>query len=155
MLRPSASIDPIQRERDGAETMGKLLALLLALADLGLLVLLLTSGEGNMLREAGLVTSILLVGAIAWVTAFFTAIYSAFRFGRDWRWILILLAFIWLPALPVLAYSGTQLYPLFGRKRQSARSRWTLPGADPALRIGRTSRRQRSNKLLGSGDQAA
>ena len=136
--------------------MGKLLASLVALADLGLLVLLLTSGNGNVLREAGLATSVLLVGAIAWVAAFFNALYMAFRHGRDWRWIVILLAFIWLPAVPVLAYGATILHPLFGRRNRvstvAVNSRWSLPPADPSLRVGR---RRAARGLLGSRNKAA
>lgn len=136
--------------------MGKLLGSLVALVDLGLLALLVTSGNGNVLREAGLATSILLVGAIAWVAAFFNALYSAFRRGRDWRWILILLALIWLPALPVLAYGATAFYPLFNRGKRvatvPATSHWSLPPADPALRVGR---RRAARGLLGFRNKAA
>lgn len=134
--------------------MGKLLALILALADLSLLIVLVTSGDGNPLREAGLATSFLLLGAIAWVTAFFNALYVAFRYGRGWRWILILLAFLWLPALPVLAY-GVSGHRIGSRGRQASvpeKSRFRLPPADPALGFGRARRRP---KLLGPDSRAA
>jgi hypothetical protein len=126
--------------------MGKLLALVLALADVGLLVVLVTFGNGNPLREAGLVTSFLLVGAIAWVTAFFNAVYVAFRHGRGWLWILILLALLWVPALPVLAYgfgghwTGHRVRRIATRDKSSFR----LPPVDSALGRGR-----RRPKLLG------
>jgi hypothetical protein len=134
--------------------MGKLLALILALADLSLLIVLVTSGNGNPLREAGLVTSFLLLGAIAWVVAFFNALYVAFRYGRGWRWILILLALLWLPALPVLAY-GVSGHWFGGRRQQMSvpqKSRFRLPPTDPALGFGRARRRPR---LLGPGSRAA
>jgi hypothetical protein len=128
--------------------MGKILALVLALADLGLLVLLLRSGDGNVLREAGLATSFLLLGAMAWVAAFFNALYGAFRYGRDWRWVLILLVFLWLPALPVLAYGVSGTYPFRRHRLTTAlgKLRWSLPPADPALRA---SRQRTSRRLLG------
>jgi hypothetical protein len=134
--------------------MGKLLALILALADLGLLIVLITSGNGNPLREAGLATSFLLLGAIAWVAAFFNALYVAFRYGRGWRWILILLAFLWLPALPVVAY-GVSGHRIGGRGGQISRpeeSRFQLPPVDRALRFSRSRRRPR---LPGPGSRAA
>jgi hypothetical protein len=134
--------------------MGKLLALILALADVSLLILLVTSGNGNPLREAGLATSFLLVGALAWVAAFFNALYVAFRHGYGWRWILILLALLWLPALPVLAYGVSGLR--FGARRRKIsmlqKSRFRLPPADPALGLGRSRRRP---KLIGPDSRAA
>src|SRR5215469_18816502 len=99
--------------------MGKLLALVLAVADIGLLVVLVTFGNGNPVREAGVVTSFLLLGAIAWVAAFFNAVYVAFRHGRGWSWILILLALLWVPALPVLAYGFSGRWPVRRGRRIS------------------------------------
>jgi hypothetical protein len=130
--------------------MGKLLALILALADLSLLILLVTSSNGNLLREAGLATSFLLLGAMAWVVAFFNALYVAFRYGRDWRWILILLAFLWLPALPVLAYgiSGRHFGARGWRVSVPAKSTFRLPPTD----LGRARSRSR---LSGPWSRAA
>jgi hypothetical protein len=134
--------------------MGKLLALILAVADLSLLVVLVTSGNGNVLREAGLATSFLLLGAMAWVAAFFNALYVAFRYGRDWRWIVILLAFLWLPALPVLAYgiSGRRFGTRGRRISVPEKQTFRLPPADTALRLGRARRRP---KLIGTSSRAA
>jgi hypothetical protein len=134
--------------------MGKLLALILALADLGLLIVLVTSGTSNVLREAGLATSFLLLGAIAWVVAFFNALYVAFRYGRDWRWILILLAFLWLPAVPVLVYgiSGGRIRARGPRISVPEKQPFRLPPADPALGLGRARRRL---KLIGTSSRAA
>jgi hypothetical protein len=134
--------------------MGKLLALILALADLGLLIVLETSGNGNVLREAGLATSFLLLGAMAWVAAFFNALYIAFRYGRDWRWILILLAFLWLPAIPVIAYgiSGRLFFARGRRISVPEKGPFRLPPADPALGFGRARRRPR---LIGTSSRAA
>jgi len=133
--------------------MGKLLALILALADLGLLIVLVTSGTGNVLREAGLATSFLLLGAMAWVAAFFNALYVAFRYGRDWRWILILLAFLWLPAVPVLVYgiSGGLFLARGRRISVPEKHPFRLPPPDPALRLGRARRRP---KLIGISSRA-
>jgi len=121
--------------------MGKMIATVMALADLGLLVLLITAGSGNVLREAGLATSFLLLGALAWVAAFFTALYTGFRTGRDWRWVLLLVVFLWVPALPVLVYgvSGLHRVPGRGPRLPSGLSApgWTLPAADRSLVSGR------------------
>ena len=127
--------------------MGKLVAMALALVDLGLLGLLLTSSDADVLRKALLTTSFLLLGALAWVAAFFSALYGLFRTGRGWRSVVLLLAFLWVPAVPALAYGVLGIYTLFsGRGRRAypalAASRWPLPAVDAArLRGGRSSRR--------------
>jgi len=139
MLGPAAST-----EEDGVANMGKMIATVMALTDLGPLVLLITAGSGNVLREAGLATSFLLLGALAWVAAFFTALYTGFRTGRDWRWVLLLVVFLWVPAIPVLVYgvSGLHRVPSRGKRLPSALSAsgWTLPAPDRNLL---SSRRQR------------
>jgi hypothetical protein len=131
--------------------MGKMIATIMALADLGLLVLLITSGSGNALREAGLATSFLLLGALAWVAAFFTALYSGFRTGRDWRWVLLLVVFLWLPAIPVLAYGVSGLHRLPSRARRPAMgppaSRWTLPAVDRRVLSGGRQRGRDGGRL--------
>ena len=127
--------------------MGKLVALVLALVDLGLLGLLLTSGDADVVRKALLTTSFLLLGALAWVAAFFSALYGLFRTGRGWRSVLLLLAFLWLPAVPVVAYGVHGIYALFtGRSKRVypalATPRWPLPPVHAArLRGGRSGRR--------------
>jgi hypothetical protein len=127
--------------------MGKLVALALALVDLGILGLLLTSGDADVLRKALLTTSFLLLGALAWVVAFFSALYALFRTGRGLRSVLLLVAFLWLPVVPVLVYGVHGLYGLFtGRDRRVypalAASKWPLPPVNAArLRGGRSSRR--------------
>jgi hypothetical protein len=127
--------------------MGKLVALALALVDLGLLGLLLTSGDADVLRKALLTTSFLLLGALAWVAAFFSALYGLFRSGRGWRSVVLLLAFLWLPAVPALAYGVHGVYTLFsgrGRRVYPALTTpgWSLPAVEAArLRGGRSSRR--------------
>jgi hypothetical protein len=125
-----------------------MIATVMALADLGLLALLVTAGSGNVLREAGLATSFLLLGALAWVVAFFAALYSGLRTGRDWRWVLLLVVFLWLPGIPVLAYGVSGLHGLRrarsrGNRVTSAVStpRWRLPAADRTLLSGRSQRR--------------
>jgi len=117
--------------------MGKLVALALALVDFVLLGLLLTSSDADVVRKALLTTSFLLLGALAWVAAFFSALYSLFRTGRGWRSVLLLLAFLWVPALPVVAYSVHGIYVLFtGRSRRvypvPAALRWPLPPVNAA-----------------------
>jgi hypothetical protein len=142
MLGPAAST-----EEDGVANMGKMIATVMALADLGLLVLLITAGSGNVLREAGLATSFLLLGALAWVAAFFTALYTGFRTGRDWRWVVLLIVFLWLPAVPVLAYgvSGLHRMPVRSKRLTATLSTpsWTLPAADRSLLSGRRQRGRR------------
>jgi len=139
MLGPAAPT-----EEDGVANMGKVIATIMALVDVGLLVLLITAGSGNALREAGLATSFLLLGALAWVAAFFTAIYTGFRTGRDWRWVLLLVVFLWLPAVPVLAYGVSGLHRAPSRSKRLASTvsapRWTLPAPDRSLVFGRKQR---------------
>jgi hypothetical protein len=127
--------------------MGKLVALALALVDLGLLGLLLTSGDADVLRKALLTTSFLLLGALAWVAAFFSALYSLFRTGQGWRSVLLLLAFLWLPAMPVLVYGAHGIYLFFIERGKRAypelsQARRTLPPVNAARLRGAQSDRR-------------
>ncbi len=60
---------------------------------------------------------------------------------------MILLGFVWLPALPVLAYGIGSVYAFFARRRQPAvgpvRRKWTLPPVDRSL-LGTRKRTSRS-----------
>jgi len=134
--------------------MGKMLAFVLGLGDLGLLALVVRPGSRGAVAEAGLVAAFAVVAALAWVVAFVTAVYRAVVRGREWGWVLALAALLWLPALPALAFSmsgvfGAARWPRGrgrkdgkGRQRQreqEARARamrapeetWTLPPAEP------------------------
>jgi hypothetical protein len=96
--------------------MGKALSFLVAACDLGLLVLLVQSGGQDVPRAAGLLLGFVLLAALAWLIALLSALAGALVEGRDWRWVLGLLAFLWLPVLPALCFGLSGL-----RRRRSMR----------------------------------
>lgn len=131
--------------------MGKMLAFVLGLGDLGLLALVVRPGSRGAVAEAGLVAAFAVVAALAWVVAFVTAVYRAVVRGREWGWVLALAALLWLPALPALAFSMSGVFGAArrprgrGRKDGKGRQRqgdqearamrapeetWTLPPAE-------------------------
>ncbi|WIG58003.1 MAG: hypothetical protein OJF49_000748 [Ktedonobacterales bacterium] len=97
--------------------MGKVLACVLALGDLGLLALLLLPGRHDVLRDAGIVTGFILVAALAQLVALASAVAHVLRYGTGWRWVVALLALLWLPAFPVLAFSASGLFGHGGRRQ--------------------------------------
>lgn len=97
--------------------MGKVLAFVLGLGDLGLLALIVRPGSRGAVAEAGLVAAFAVVAALAWVAAFVTAVYRAVVRGREWGWVLALAALLWLPALPALAFGMSGVFGLARRER--------------------------------------
>lgn len=127
--------------------MGKILAFVLGLGDLGLLALVMRPGSRGAVAEAGLVAAFAVVAALAWVVAFVTAIYRAVIWGREWGWVLALAALLWLPALPALAFGVSGVFGLGRRERgrrdgkgrrqrqgdRAAEVTRALPPAEPVL----------------------
>jgi hypothetical protein len=87
--------------------MGKMLTFLLAICDLGFLALLIAPGHHDGLEDAGLVTTFVLLAALVWLIALLSALYRAARDGRGWGWVLALIAFLWVPALPALVFGAS------------------------------------------------
>ena len=87
--------------------MGKALTFALAICDLGFLLLLLAPGRHDTLEDAGLVTTFILLAALVWLIALLSALYRAARSGRGWGWVLALIAFLWVPALPALVFGAS------------------------------------------------
>ena len=98
--------------------MGKILAFVFGLGDLGLLALVVRPGSRGAVAEAGLVAAFAVVAALAWVVAFVTALYRAVVRGREWGWVLALAALLWLPALPPLAFGASGVFGLARRGRK-------------------------------------
>jgi len=97
--------------------MGKMLAFVFGLGDLGLLALVVRPGSRGAVAEAGLVSAFAVVAALAWVVAFVTAMYRAVVRGREWGWVLALAALLWLPALPALAFGMSGVFGVARRGR--------------------------------------
>jgi hypothetical protein len=103
--------------------MGKILAFVFGLGDLGLLALVVRPGSRGAVAEAGLVAAFAVVAALAWVVAFVTAVYRAVVRGREWGWVLALAGLLWLPALPALAFGMSGVFGVARRARERRRGR--------------------------------
>jgi hypothetical protein len=103
--------------------MGKMLAFVFGLGDLGLLALVVRPGSRGAVAEAGLVAAFAVVAALAWVVAFVTATYRAVVRGREWGWVLALAALLWLPALPALAFGMSGVFAVARPARERRRGR--------------------------------
>jgi hypothetical protein len=108
--------------------MGKVVSSVLACGALGLLALVALASPRNALEVAGLLAGFAVLSATAWLVALTSAVYRALRFGRGWAWVAALLALLWLPVLPVLAYAASALF--VRRSRQHRHSR-PLPATRP------------------------
>lgn len=134
--------------------MGKVLSLLVALGDLGLLALVVTARHESLWQEAGIFTGFVVCAAIVWAVALATSLYNAVRYGREWRWVLALIVLLWLPALPALCYGvwgvatqrsraarqpsarpvAARVRPVAAVRRGRAATRaWAAPTADALL----------------------
>ena len=130
--------------------MGKVLSFALALADLGLLALLVFAPSRDLPRDAGLALGFVAVAVIAWVVAFGTALYRAVLLGVSFKSVMTLLAFFWLPALPALCYGLSGAGSAFQRRSHrtvarpatiaapAVRTRFTLPPVDKRLTVSRS-----------------
>lgn len=123
--------------------MGKVLSLVLALCDLGLLALLVFAPNRDLPRDAGLALGFVAIAVVAWVVAFATALWRSVLLGASFKPVLTLLAFFWLPTLPALCYglSGAGAVLRRDAARRSApavvapatRARFSLPPVDRRL----------------------
>ena len=96
--------------------MGKGFTFVVSLASLACLGVLFAKAQGNFLREAGLLIGFLMLASAAWVMAALTAAYQLLRRGHGWRWLVALVALVWLPVLPALCFSLTGLAPRVPRR---------------------------------------
>lgn len=94
--------------------MGKTLAFGLAAADVALLVLLSAPRKHDMLGDAGLFVAFVALASLAWVVALGTAVVRAMQMRESWLWVIVLLALLWLPALPELAFGASGAWRAVG-----------------------------------------
>ncbi len=113
--------------------MGKIVSFVLACASLSLLALVVVSRPRSLVEDAGLIAGFLALSAVAWLVAAATAVYHALRFGRGWGWISILVALLWLPALPVIAFSASSLFTGHSRRARPTRSEPLAPAPEEVL----------------------
>jgi hypothetical protein len=111
--------------------MGKVVSSVLACGAVGLLALAALAGPRNTLEVAGLLAGFAVLSATAWLVALASAVYRALRFGRGWAWVATLLALLWLPVLPVLAYGASALFVRRSRQRRQLRHSHPVPAVRP------------------------
>lgn len=107
-------------ERMDEITMGKVLAFVLAAADLAVFAVLILPRQHDVLADAGLASMFVLLALLAWVVAMCTAVLRAMRLRGSWRWVFVLVAFLWLPALPVLLFGASGALAIGGHGRGAA-----------------------------------
>jgi hypothetical protein len=107
--------------------MGKAVSFVLACGALGVLAPVVISRPHNLVEDAGLLAGFLVLSAIAWLVALTTAVFHALRFSRGWPWVAALIALLWLPALPVLAFGISGLFSRRARRTRHAGGPRTEP----------------------------
>lgn len=100
--------------------MGKALAFALAAADVALLVFLALPHTFTALGDAGLFVAFVALASLAWIVALGTAVVRAMQLRESWLWVLVLVALLWLPALPELAFGATGAWHAVGRGKRHA-----------------------------------
>lgn len=100
--------------------MGKVIAFVLAAAAVALVVLLSLPHTFGVLGAAGLFVAFVALASAAWVVALGTAIVRAMQLRESWAWVIVLLALLWLPALPELAFGASGAWRAVGRRRHAA-----------------------------------
>lgn len=101
--------------------MGKTLAFALAAADIALLVLLSLPRRHDMLSDAGLFVGFVALASLAWIVALGTAVVRAMQMRESWLWVVVLVALLWLPALPELAFGASGVWHAMGLGRGKRR----------------------------------
>lgn len=129
--------------------MGKVVSFVVALFDLGLLALLVFAPNRDLPRDAGIMLGFLALAVVGWTAAFATALYRAVILGANFKPVLTLLIFFWLPALPALFYGLSGAGSIFHREPRrpvaapsaavvhAPRVRFTLPPVDKRLTTSR------------------
>lgn len=100
--------------------MGKVVAFVLAAADLVVFAVLILPRQHDVLSDAGLASLFVLLALLAWAVAMATAVLRAMRLRGSWRWVFVLVAFLWLPALPVLLFGASGALGIGGHGRHEA-----------------------------------
>lgn len=100
--------------------MGKAIAFGLAATDVALLVMLSLPHTFSALGDAGLFVAFVVLASAAWVVALCTAVVRAIQLRESWAWVLALVALLWLPALPELAFGISGAWHALGRRRHAA-----------------------------------
>lgn len=99
--------------------MGKAIAFVLAAVDVALLVVLALPHAFSALGDAGLFVAFVVLASAAWVVALSTAIVRALQLRESWAWVLALVALLWLPVLPELAFGISGAWRAVGRRRRA------------------------------------
>lgn len=97
--------------------MGKVLAFALAAVDVALLIVLSLPRRHDMLSDAGLFVGFVVLASLAWIVALGTALVRAMQMRESWLWVLVLLALLWVPALPELAFGASGMWHAMGLGR--------------------------------------
>lgn len=123
--------------------MGKALSFVMALGDLGLLVLLVASRHHGLLQDAGLFASFVVFAVGAWLVAVVNALYRGLRFGTGWNWFFALVVLLWLPTVPALAYGISGMPALVRQMTQQKRGETRATRAPAATRVAATGAKAR------------
>ncbi len=118
--------------------MGKALSFVMALGDLGLLVLLVASRHHGLLQDAGLFASFVVFAVAAWLVAVVSALYRGLRFGTGWNWFFALVVLLWLPAVPAFAYGLSGAPALVRRITQRKRGETRATAATVTTHVAAT-----------------
>lgn len=102
--------------------MGKGLSFVLASVSLGFLALLFATHARNPLEDAALLAGCLVLSALAWIFAFGTSVFRVLRTGEGWWAVILLAAFFWLPAIPVLIYGVVGALSALAARRRDRRT---------------------------------
>lgn len=116
-------------------SMGRLVTAVLALGDLWVLLIVLTSGNATPVQTGELMLAFFVLAALAWVSALADALLASILGFGNWRWVVALALLVWVPALPPLAWAGYRFFgptARRGRAMRRAPRRTALPVADPA-----------------------
>ncbi|MFI5272217.1 MAG: hypothetical protein ACHQ4H_04190 [Ktedonobacterales bacterium] len=100
--------------------MGKILAFVLATADVLLLTAATRAGRHDVLSDFGVTAAFALLAGLAWAVAIGTAALHALRLRGSWRWVVVLGALFWLPVLPVLAFCASGAFSMLERGHPEA-----------------------------------
>jgi|GEM_PF-6674683 len=101
--------------------MGRLVTVALALCDLYVLWLMLTDPGTSAVRHGEMAMAFFVLAALAWVSALADALIATVVGFGSWRWTIALIALIWIPALPPLAWAISRTLTRGPRPRSGKR----------------------------------